>query len=86
MVHIKVTNGLDLPIDGEPTEEIDSLESPTHVALDLTPFDLTKFRLLVQVGDQVKIGDPLVEDKKFAGRNWCSPGGGEGYVFTMSEL
>lgn len=85
MTHIKITKGLDIPINGKPHGHVSSLvlggeaaplANPQHLALDLTPFPDTKFRLLVNVGDVVKVGEPLVEDKASPGRVWVSPGGG----------
>lgn len=85
MVHIKVKKGLDIPITGKPSGEIQNLipgggaspfTTPLHVALDLTPFEGTKFRVLTKVGESVKLGQPLVEDKDFPGRMFVSPAGG----------
>lgn len=84
MVHIKITKGLDIPIKGKPQGTVHSLTStgeapnltPSKIALDLTPFQDIKFRLLVKLGDTVKIGQPLVEDKSCDGRVFVSPASG----------
>lgn len=85
MVHIKIKKGLDIPIKGKPSGAVKAvvpggeasvLAVPQQVALDLKPFDEVKFRLLVKVGDQVKVGQPLAEDKDFPGRYFVSPAGG----------
>lgn len=84
MAHIKITNGLDIPIKGKPKGKVTVLVPsgaasqavPDQVALNLVPFENIKFKLLVAVGDNVKIGQPLVEDKSSAGRVFCSPAGG----------
>lgn len=84
-MHIKVTHGLDIPIKGKPTGKVKALipsgESsplvhPTQIALDLTPFEDIKFKLLVKAGDTVKRGQPLAEDKESLGRFFVSPAGG----------
>jgi Na+-transporting NADH:ubiquinone oxidoreductase subunit A len=82
MVAIKVKKGLDVPIKGAPSGEVKPLEVngraifPDRFALDLSPFDDKKFRLLVRPGDRVKIGDPLAFDKALPDRLFVSPAGG----------
>lgn len=84
MTHIKITKGLDIPISGKPdgkpkifTSSGESeLGHPRQIALDLTPFDEVKFKILVRIGEKVKIGQPLAEDKDFPGRYFVSPAGG----------
>jgi Na+-transporting NADH:ubiquinone oxidoreductase subunit A len=85
MVHIKVTRGLDIPLLGKPEGhvralipggEVSPLGVPEQIALDLSPFEETKFRLLAKVGDKVKLGQPLTEDKDVPGRLFVSPAGG----------
>lgn len=90
MAHIKITKGLDIPIKGKPEEntnlstnrrEPQSLPKPPQICLNLRSFEDLKFRLLVKVGDQVKIGQPLLEDKSSPGRMFASPAGG-----TIKEI
>lgn len=85
MVHIKIKKGLDIPIEGKPQGNVQSFvrcgeaashHSPLLIALDLSCFDETKFKLLVRVGDRVKLGQPLAEDKEAPGRFFVSPAGG----------
>lgn len=84
MAHIKITRGLDIPIKGKPTGKIETLfpsggadpARPQLIALDLKPFEEIKFRLLTKVGDTVKIGQALAEDKSLPERMFCSPAGG----------
>jgi Na+-transporting NADH:ubiquinone oxidoreductase subunit A len=85
MAHIKISKGLDIPIKGKPEGKVQSLipggeasalSVPHQLALNLDVFENTKFRLLVKVGDTVKLGQPLVEDKDSAGRMFVSPAGG----------
>ncbi|MDF2550051.1 MAG: nqrA [Chlamydiales bacterium] len=76
MAYIHTRQGLNIPMSGIPTGDIQVLPAAKVVALDLTAFSDVPFRLLVKVGDTVKIGQPLVEDKQCAGRFFVSPGGG----------
>jgi Na+-transporting NADH:ubiquinone oxidoreductase subunit A len=72
MVHIKIKKGLDIPIEGAPSGPIREAPASSLAALDLTPFGSIHFRLLVQVGDVVAAGQPLVEDKQCLERVWVS--------------
>lgn len=80
MVHIKIKKGLDIPIGGRPlhhsNQKIPTLITPQQVGLNVSSFEDIKFRLLVKVGDPVKIGQPLLEDKEAPGRFFVSPAGG----------
>jgi Na+-transporting NADH:ubiquinone oxidoreductase subunit A len=78
MVHIKVTRGLDIPIAGAPLGIAGDLPTPKCIAFNFnfSAFEEVKFRLLVEVGDLVKIGQPLAEDKDVPGRMFVSPGAG----------
>lgn len=83
-MHIKISKGLDIPIKGKPQGPISPLvasgsaeETESLVALDLKSFEGMKFKLLCAVGEVVKIGQPLVEDKASEGRFFCSPAGGK---------
>ncbi len=72
-MHIKVKQGLDVPIKGKPQGSVTTLPTPTLSALDLSPFDTLRFNLLVKVGDEVSIGQPLAEDKACENRMFVSP-------------
>jgi Na+-transporting NADH:ubiquinone oxidoreductase subunit A len=85
MTHIKVTKGLDIPIEGKPSGKLRPLKmsgeasenkTPKTIALNLDPFDGIRFKLLAKKGDRVAIGQPLVEDKLTEGRVFVSPAGG----------
>jgi Na+-transporting NADH:ubiquinone oxidoreductase subunit A len=88
MTHIRITKGLDIPIEGVPQENSQrdpqpligsgevSPSKPTQIALDLSPFETTKFKLLAKIGEEIKIGQPIAEDKSCPGRYFCSPAGG----------
>ncbi|MFN3986447.1 MAG: Na(+)-translocating NADH-quinone reductase subunit A [Rhodocyclaceae bacterium] len=75
-MHIKIKNGLDLPISGKPEQRIHA-RPVRHVALlGVDHVDL-KPTMLVTEGDKVKLGQPLFEHKKLPGVRYTSPGGGE---------
>lgn len=77
MVQIKVNKGLDIPMKGRPLGNlIKKLLQPRVVSLNLRPFEGIKFRLLVGVGELVKRGQPIAEDKSCPGRMFVSPAGG----------
>lgn len=83
MAHVKTTRGLDIPLEGEPEGEIRPFEVngqktlPKQISLNLDLFEYTKFKLLVRVGNEVKIGQPLAEDKKYPEKKFVSPAGGK---------
>jgi len=82
MVAIRIKKGLDVPIEGEPTGDVEpimingQMVRPKKVALDLSCFGEVRFKLLVKPGDVVKLGQPLVFDKKLEERVFVSPGCG----------
>ncbi len=76
MVHLKVKRGLDIPIAGKASGEVQSLKKPKRVALNLAPFEGTRFKLLVKPSEVVRIGQPLAQDKELPDRVFTSPGAG----------
>ncbi len=72
-----IHKGLDLPISGEPVQEIDTGPAVSRVALVGDDYVGMKPKMLVQVGDSVKRGQVLFEDKKTPGVQFTSPGGGK---------
>jgi Na+-transporting NADH:ubiquinone oxidoreductase subunit A len=94
MVAIKIKKGLDIPIKGLPHGEIQPLilsgdaapfTKPRKVALDLSDFTHHRFKLLKKEGDTVKIGEPLVQDKRAEGIVFVSPGAGVITEITRGE-
>ncbi|NGX61773.1 MAG: Na(+)-translocating NADH-quinone reductase subunit A [Chlamydiae bacterium] len=75
-MRIRVKRGLDVPIRGKPERELEQLPTPKKIALNLDPFDDTRFRVLVKAGERVQIGQPLVESKAVSGQMFVSPAGG----------
>ena len=59
--------GLDLPIAGEPVQEIEDALSPRHVAILAADSVGLRAQMHVSVGDDVRRGQLLFEDKKIPG-------------------
>jgi len=60
---IKLRRGYDIKLTGDSEKTIKKAPFPKKVALKPTDFEGMKPKLLVKVGDSVKIGTPLVYDK-----------------------
>lgn len=78
---IRIRRGLDLPISGTPDQTIGQGAAVTRLALMGDDYVGMKPTMLVQVGDAVKFGQPLFEDKKNPGVLFTSPGCG-----TVAEI
>jgi Na+-transporting NADH:ubiquinone oxidoreductase subunit A len=74
-VHV-IKKGLDLPISGTPEQRIDSAPKVGKVAVLARDYPFMKPRMHVQVGDRVKRGQLLFEDRKTEGVRFTSPGAG----------
>ena len=79
----KVKKGLDLPISGEPEQSIQSGAVVNRVAIMAADYVGMKPTMLVGVGDSVKRGQPLFEDKKSPGTVYMSPA--EGTVSAVNR-
>ncbi|MFY7994515.1 MAG: Na(+)-translocating NADH-quinone reductase subunit A [Bacteriovoracaceae bacterium] len=69
----KITKGLDLPITGSPVQKIFPAHAVSKVAIVAEDYVGMKPSMLVAVGDKVKKGQPLFEDKKAPGVMFTSP-------------
>ena len=74
---LKIRKGLDLPISGAPAQDIDSGPAVSRVALLGDDYVGMKPKMAVEVGDSVKLGQVLFEDKKTPGVQFTSPGCGK---------
>lgn len=72
----KLNEGLDLPITGAPVQKIELGPEITSVAIIADDYIGMRPTMLVEVGDQVKLGQPLFKDKKTEGVIFTSPGSG----------
>lgn len=72
----RITKGLNLPISGQPEPQIVSAPVVSRVGLVATDYIGMKPTMLVQEGDQVRLGQPLFTDKKTAGVTFTAPAAG----------
>ncbi len=73
---IEIKRGLNLPIAGEPVQEILTGAAISKVAIVGDDYVGMRPTMLVEPGDRVRLGDPLLEDKKTPGVIFTSPGSG----------
>lgn len=78
---IKIKKGLDIPLAGSPKQEIHDGPTIKHVAVLGEEYVGMRPTMLVEVGDSVKKGQALFEDKKNAGVLFTSPAAG-----TVKEI
>lgn len=82
---ITIKKGVNLPIAGEPRQIIESGNRPSQVALLGEEYIGLKPTMLVEVGDKVKKGQPLFEDKKTKGVLFTAPASGEIVAINRGE-
>jgi Na+-transporting NADH:ubiquinone oxidoreductase subunit A len=73
---IRIKRGLDLPVAGEPAQRIEAGRPVRSVAVIGFDYHGMKPTMDVQVGDRVKLGQPLFSDKKNPGVIYTAPGAG----------
>lgn len=73
----KITRGLDLPILGVPQTKVTKAPAPSKVAIIADDYPGMKPKMMVEVGDAVKRGQKLFEDRKTPGVFFTSPGAGK---------
>lgn len=73
---IRITKGLDLPIEGEPDQSIQPGPPVRRVALVGGDYVGMKPTMVVREGDRVKLGQVLFADRKTPGVQYTSPGCG----------
>lgn len=72
----RVTQGLDIPISGVPEQVVTEAPPVSRVAVLVRDFDDLKSRVLVEPGDRVQLGQPLLEHRVHADIRLVSPGSG----------
>lgn len=72
----RIKKGLDLPIAGEPEQRIHQAAQPTRVALLADDYVGMKPTMHVSVGDDVRRGQVLFDDKKTPGVRYTAPAAG----------
>ena len=73
---IKIKRGLDIPLAGAPTQELDTSLTTRAAALIGPDYHGMKPTMAVQVGDLVRKGQLLFTDKKCEGVRYTAPAGG----------
>jgi Na+-transporting NADH:ubiquinone oxidoreductase subunit A len=81
-----ITKGLDLPINGAPEQKIVDAPRTTHVAIVAADYPGMKPRMSCKVGDEVKRGQLLFEDRKAEGVRFCAPGAGKISAINRGEF
>lgn len=76
MIHV-IKKGLDLPITGHPKQSIEKGRAVKEVALLGPDYVGMKPSMLVNVGDTVKLGQPVFECKKVPGVIYTAPASGK---------
>ncbi len=71
-----IRRGLELPIAGSPAQRVEEAREVRAVGLLAADFPGMRPRFAVQVGDEVRRGQFLFEDRKNPGVRYCSPGAG----------
>jgi Na+-transporting NADH:ubiquinone oxidoreductase subunit A len=82
---VKIKKGLDLPISGKPEQKITDTKVVSKVALIGFDYIGMKPTMFVQVGDEVKKGQLLFEDKKTTGVKYTSPASGKVVEINRGE-
>ena len=77
MARYTVKKGLDLPISGAPNKEVTELAAPARVAVVAQDYLGIKPKMAVNVGDDVKRGQPLFIDRTNPGVQFVAPGAGK---------
>lgn len=72
----KINKGLDLPITGTPAQSIQAGAAVSRVAVINDDYPFMKPRMRVQVGDQVKLGEAIFDDRKTEGVVFTAPAAG----------
>ncbi|NLX14130.1 MAG: Na(+)-translocating NADH-quinone reductase subunit A [Phycisphaerales bacterium] len=80
-----IKKGLELPISGEPRQEVDVSCPVRRVALVAGDYCNLKPRFVASVGDQIKRGQVLFEDKKMPGVLFTAPGAGKLLAINRGE-
>jgi len=75
-MHFNIKEGLDLPIAGTPEQVIEKGNKVKSVAVLGKDYVGLKPKMMVTVGDTVKLGQVLFVDKQNPGVNFTSPGAG----------
>jgi Na+-transporting NADH:ubiquinone oxidoreductase subunit A len=81
----RIKKGFDLPITGDPQQVIHDAKQPSRVALIAADYIGMKPRMDVKVGDAVKRGQILFEDRKTPGVFYTAPAAGTVAAINRGE-
>ena len=81
----RIRKGLNLPIAGAPTQEVEAADQPRHVALVADDYVGMKATMHVAAGDDVRRGQLLFEDKKNPDVRFTAPGSGRVMAIHRGE-
>ena len=81
----RIEKGLDIPITGAPEQVVEEGAAVSRVAVVASDFVGMKPRLHVDVGDVVKRGQPLFDDRKREGVVHTAPGAGTVVAINRGE-
>ena len=73
----RIKKGLNLPITGAPTQQLSDGNAVSHIAILGADYVGMKPRLMVKVGERVRKGQQVFEDRKNDGVFFTAPGAGE---------
>lgn len=76
MAHYTIKKGLDLPLSGAPSSALGPSAPVSRVAVLAGDFHGLKPKMLVQEGESVRRGQPILEDRKRPGVLHTAPGAG----------
>ena len=82
---ININKGLDLPISGQPEQSIGASPEVKHVALLGCDYPGLRPSMAVEVGNTVKKGQVLFEDKKNPGTRFTAPASGTVVAINRGE-
>jgi Na+-transporting NADH:ubiquinone oxidoreductase subunit A len=80
-----ITKGLNLPIKGQPKQQVVDGNTVDRVAVIADDFPFMKAKMLVNEGDEVKRGQRLFEDRKNPGVFFTAPGAGKVIAINRGE-
>ena len=80
-----IRKGLDLPINGGPEQVVHAGAEVSHVAIMADDYPYMRPKMHVRVGDTVKLGQPVMEDRKAEGVVFTAPGAGTVVAINRGE-
>lgn len=76
IINHKITKGKKISLAGSPVEDLVELDFPKQIGIQPEDFQGLKLKLLVHVGDGVKVGSPMLQDRRNPKITIVSPASG----------